>query len=88
VGQDSEHSQQADSLSNPFKLNFWTPLFCFFRTDVLTSKFGGVCFTPSFPFLSVMYLYSHIRNNVLFKFGGKEYPFVFLLFMFCFDKNK
>jgi hypothetical protein len=56
----------------------------FFRTDVLTSKFGGVRFTPSFPSLPVMYLYSLIGDNVPFKFGGKECPFVYTL---CFFKK-
>jgi hypothetical protein len=66
---------------------------------VLISKFGGVRFAPSFPFLSVMYRYSHIADNVSFKFGGKECPFVlfvfclygFLLFIYCvllFKKKK
>jgi len=57
----------------------------FFRTDAPTSKFGGVRFAPSFPSLPVMYLYSHIGDNVSFKFGGKECPFVYRL---CFKKKK
>jgi len=50
-------------------------------TDVLTSKFGEVRFAPYFPSLPVMYLYSHIGDNVSFKFGGKECPFVYTLFL-------
>jgi len=52
---------------------------------VLTSKFGGVRFAPSFPSLPVLYLYPHIEDNVKFKFGGKECPFVYML---SFDKKK
>jgi len=59
----------------------------FFMTDVLTSKFEGVRFALSFPFLPVIYLYSHIGDNVSFKFVGKDCPFVFFLFMLCFDSK-
>jgi hypothetical protein len=72
----------------PIPLHGWSSVL-FFRTDVLTSKFGGVRFAPSFPSLPVMYLYSHIGDNVPFKFGGKECPFDVPLFIrFVLKKKK
>jgi len=56
---------------------------------VLTSKFGGVRFAPSFHFLPVMYLYLHIGDNVSFKLEGKEWPFGFpFVYMLCFEKTR